>query len=259
LNPRLRILLIAAVIVAALAALIWTLSTKYSTSPVTPVALPPAGEVSDAPSPQSSPLSAPTPPVELTPLVSPTVSTELSPTPTPNVGLAPPQQQATPPTSAPAQAFPQSPVAGAANGASLLIPVAGIRPQDLQDTFNNARSEGRTHDAIDIIAPRHTPVIATADGRIAKLFNSVKGGITIYQLSTDEKTVYYYAHLERYADGLREGHFARRGETIGYVGDSGNATPGNCHLHFQVYLVTDPKRIWDGTELNPYTLLRGNQ
>jgi murein DD-endopeptidase MepM/ murein hydrolase activator NlpD len=137
-----------------------------------------------------------------------------------------------------------------------LIPVAGVRPEQLSDTYNDARSEGRVHNAIDIIAPRGTPVIAVADGRIVRLFNSEKGGITIYQLSADEKLVYYYAHLDRYADGLKDGHSARRGETIGYVGDTGNATPGNYHLHFQVYRITDPKRFWDGENLNPYELLR---
>ena len=140
----------------------------------------------------------------------------------------------------------------------LLIPVEGIRPDQLQDTFKDSRSEGRVHDAIDIIAPRGTPVLAATDGRVVKLFNSVKGGITFYQLAAaDEHYVLYYAHLERYADGLAEGHFARRGETVGYVGDTGNATPGNTHLHFQIYRVADPKRFWTGENLNPYPLLRG--
>jgi murein DD-endopeptidase MepM/ murein hydrolase activator NlpD len=142
----------------------------------------------------------------------------------------------------------------------LLIPVEGIRPDQLQDTFKDSRSEGRVHDAIDIIAPRGTPVLAATDGRIVKLFNSVKGGITFYQLAAaDEHYVLYYAHLERYADGLKEGHVARRGETVGYVGDTGNATPGNTHLHFQLYRVEDPKRFWTGENLNPYPLLRGAQ
>jgi murein DD-endopeptidase MepM/ murein hydrolase activator NlpD len=132
-----------------------------------------------------------------------------------------------------------------------------VRPEQLRDTFVESRSEGRAHDAIDIAAPRGTPVLAAADGRIVKFFNSERGGITIYQLSTDEKLVYYYAHLDRYADGLTEGHFARRGETIAYVGDTGNAGPGNYHLHFSVATITDPKRYWAGTNVNPYPLLRG--
>ena len=135
------------------------------------------------------------------------------------------------------------------------VPVAGIRPEQLRDTYTDSRSEGRTHNAIDIIAPRGTPVLAAADGKIVKLFNSVPGGITIYQLSTDNKMVYYYAHLDHYADGLQEGQFARRGETIGYVGDTGNAGAGNYHLHFSVSLISDPKRHWDGVNINPYPLL----
>jgi murein DD-endopeptidase MepM/ murein hydrolase activator NlpD len=137
-----------------------------------------------------------------------------------------------------------------------MIPVAGVAPGQLQDTFNDSRSEGRVHDAIDIIAPRNTPVVAAAPGRIIKLFNSKRGGITLYQLADDNTTVYYYAHLERYADGVEEGRYARQGETIGYVGDTGNATPGNTHLHFQIYRVKDPKHFWTGENLNPYTLLK---
>jgi murein DD-endopeptidase MepM/ murein hydrolase activator NlpD len=135
------------------------------------------------------------------------------------------------------------------------MPVEGVGPEQLQDTFADARSEGRVHDAIDIIAPRGTPVRAAADGRVVKLFNSEKGGITLYQLFPDERTVFYYAHLDRYADGIAEGRLLRRGETIAYVGDTGNAQPGNYHLHFQIYVITDPKKIWDGTPINPYPLL----
>jgi murein DD-endopeptidase MepM/ murein hydrolase activator NlpD len=143
------------------------------------------------------------------------------------------------------------------NSAPLLIPVAGVRPEQLRDTFQDARSEGRVHDAIDIPAASGAPVLAAADGRVVKLFNSERGGITIYQLSADEHLVYYYAHLERYADGLTEGRYARRGEVIAYVGDTGNAGPGNYHLHFSVAIITDPKHYWNGTNINPYPMLRG--
>jgi len=139
---------------------------------------------------------------------------------------------------------------------NLIIPVAGVRPDQLRDTFSEARSEGRIHDAIDIPAPRGTPVLAAADGTILKLFHSDRGGTTIYQLSVDQKIVYYYAHLDSYAGGLAEGHFARQGETIAYVGDSGNAGPANYHLHFSIALVSDPKRYWDGVNINPYPLLK---
>jgi murein DD-endopeptidase MepM/ murein hydrolase activator NlpD len=142
----------------------------------------------------------------------------------------------------------------------LLIPVQGVRAEELRDTFTDARSEGRVHDAIDIMAPRNAPVVAAADGRVVKLFRSAKGGITLYQLAAaDEHIVFYYAHLERYADGLTEGHVARRGETLAYVGDTGNASPGNTHLHFQIYRVADPKHFWTGDNINPYLILRGAQ
>ncbi|MER3428615.1 MAG: endopeptidase [Pyrinomonas sp.] len=141
--------------------------------------------------------------------------------------------------------------------ARLLIPVAGVMANELQDTFNDARAEGRVHNAIDIMAPRGTPVLAATDGTILKLFWSERGGNTIYQLGTDGRTVYYYAHLDRYADGLTEGGTVRRGATIGYVGDTGNAGSGNYHLHFAIYIVDDPKRYWDGQPINPYPLLKG--
>jgi peptidoglycan LD-endopeptidase LytH len=138
----------------------------------------------------------------------------------------------------------------------LIIPVAGVRPDQLIDTFDQSRSEGRVHDAIDIMAPAGTPVLAATDGKILKLFQSERGGTTIYQLSSDEKTVYYYAHLAGYADGLHEEQIVRQGDVIAYVGDTGNAGAGNYHLHFSISAVSDPKRYWEGTNINPYPLLR---
>lgn len=143
-----------------------------------------------------------------------------------------------------------------APGATLIVPVAGVRPDQLRDTFSDARSEGQVHDAIDIAAPRGTPVLAVADGTILKLFQSERGGTTIYQLSTDSKLVYYYAHLDRYAEGLAVGHFAKQGETIAYVGETGNAGAGNYHLHFSISRISNPKRYWEGMNINPYPLLR---
>jgi len=139
---------------------------------------------------------------------------------------------------------------------NLIIPVAGVRPDQLRDTFSESRSEGRVHDAIDIAAPLGTGVLAAADGTILKLFQSERGGTTVYQLSADKRFVYYYAHLDRYADGLAEGHFAKQGETIAYVGDSGNAGAGNYHLHFSIAVISDPKHYWQGVNINPYPLLK---
>ena len=137
----------------------------------------------------------------------------------------------------------------------LIIPVAGIKRESLQDTFRDARSEGRVHDAIDIMAAGGTPVLAAADGEIARFFDSEKGGITIYQFSRDKKLMYYYAHLQSRADQIQEHQFVRQGTVIGYVGDTGNAGTGNFHLHFAIWIINDPKRYWDGTNINPYDLL----
>ena len=166
--------------------------------------------------------------------------------------------QPTPDASTPLQ-IPASPALPTPEGAlpsNLIVPVAGVRPDQLRDTFSESRSEGRVHDAIDIAAPLGTPVLAAADGTIVKLFHSERGGTTIYQLSTDQKFIYYYAHLDRYAESLTEGRLARQGETIAYVGDSGNAGAGNYHLHFSIALVSDPKHYWEGVNINPYPLLR---
>jgi murein DD-endopeptidase MepM/ murein hydrolase activator NlpD len=138
---------------------------------------------------------------------------------------------------------------------NLMIPVAGVKPQQLLDTFKDARSEERVHDAIDIPAAAGTSVLAAADGEIVKLFQSERGGTTIYQLSMDKKLIFYYAHLQGYADGLIVGKVVRQGEVIAYVGDTGNAGAGNYHLHFSVAIVRDPKRYWEGVNLNPYPLL----
>ena len=138
---------------------------------------------------------------------------------------------------------------------ALIIPVAGVRPDQLLDTFSASRSEGRTHDAIDIMAPADTPVLAAADGTIEKLWLSERGGTSIYQVNADQKLIFFYAHLSRYADGLTEGKQVRQGEVIAYVGDTRNAGTGNYHLHFSIASVSDPKRYWEGTNINPYPLL----
>jgi murein DD-endopeptidase MepM/ murein hydrolase activator NlpD len=147
---------------------------------------------------------------------------------------------------------------GAESPSSLLpVPVEGIRREQLRDTYNQSRSEGRTHHAIDIHAPRGTPVIAVADGTIRKLHSGARGGLAIYLMDQDGTTRYYYAHLDGYAQGLYEGQRVQRGEIIGYVGDTGNASPGDYHLHFSVAVLDSPSRWWEGDNLNPYDLLAG--
>lgn len=141
----------------------------------------------------------------------------------------------------------------------LLLPVQGITAAQLQDTFTDARSEGRVHDAIDILAPEGTPVLAVADGTVEKLFDSERGGLTVYQFEPSGKYSYYYAHLQRYADGLAEKQALRRGEVIGYVGHTGNASPDAPHLHFEIHRLGPEKQWWKGESLNPYPVLRGEQ
>jgi murein DD-endopeptidase MepM/ murein hydrolase activator NlpD len=140
-------------------------------------------------------------------------------------------------------------------GHGLLIPVDGVSRADLRQSFAESRN-GRAHEAIDILAPRDTPVRAVTDGHIAKLFTSARGGITIYQFDTAERHCYYYAHLERYADGVVEGARVERGQIIGYVGTTGNAPPDTPHLHFAIFVLGPDKRWWEGTPVDPYPALR---
>lgn len=139
--------------------------------------------------------------------------------------------------------------------ADLLIPVQGTSAAELTDTFVDARSEGRSHDAIDIMAAAGTPVLAVADGHVEKLFDSARGGLTIYQFEPGGRYAYYYAHLQRYADGLAEKQSIKRGQVIGYVGSTGNADPAAPHLHFAIFLLGPDRRWWEGTAINPYPAL----
>ena len=139
----------------------------------------------------------------------------------------------------------------------LEVPVEGVKRSELRDTFSDARGSNRAHEAIDIMAARRTPVVAAHDGRIEKLFTSKAGGLTIYQFDPTETYSYYYAHLERYAPGLKEGDRVTRGQVIGYVGATGNAGPDNPHLHFAINRLDEEKSWWKGTPINPYHVLRG--
>jgi murein DD-endopeptidase MepM/ murein hydrolase activator NlpD len=138
----------------------------------------------------------------------------------------------------------------------LTIPVQGIPSDKLVRSYHDARTGGREHAALDILAPRNTPVVAVEDGTIAKLFLSRAGGNTIYQFDPTREYAYYYAHLERYADGLKEDQPVHRGEVIGYVGTSGNAPKNTPHLHFAVFRLTADKHWWRGTPIDPYDILR---
>lgn len=141
----------------------------------------------------------------------------------------------------------------------LVIPVEGVRAGQLLDTFTQARDGGlRVHDAIDIAAPRGTPVLAAAPGRIDKLFVSKAGGNTVYQRSADGGLIFYYAHLDTYAPGLAEGQAVRAAQRIGTVGSTGNADPAAPHLHFAVLRTRTAAKWYDpAAPLNPYLLLGG--
>jgi peptidoglycan LD-endopeptidase LytH len=133
----------------------------------------------------------------------------------------------------------------------LEVPIEGSDVESWKGGFAERRGN-RAHEAVDILAPRNTPVHAVTDGTIAKLFVSKQGGNTIYQFDPSGQFAYYYAHLERYADGLHEGQSVKKGDAIGYVGTSGNAPPGTPHLHFGVFQLADDRRWWQGRAVDPY-------
>ena len=139
---------------------------------------------------------------------------------------------------------------------ALTIPVQGTTASQLSDTFTQARAGGSPHDALDILAPRGTPVLAVEDGRVAKLFLSKPGGITLYHFDPESRYAYYYAHLDRYADGLTEGASLRKGQVIGYVGSTGNASPDAPHLHFAIFKLEPERQWWRGAPLNPFLVWR---
>ena len=225
-RQRAKTLVIALAFLAGFALFLGWLSRRQNHQNVTTAS--PSPGFDPTPSTTSPPLTSPSPFAEVSPAAKPSPDNTTAPT---------------------------NPTLSAQPG-ELIIPVAGVSKDQLIDTFTAARGDGRAHDAIDIAAPKGTPVLAVAAGRIIRLFPSKAGGTTIYQLSNDEKFIYYYAHLDRYADGLLEGHFVIQGQTIAYVGDTGNAGAGNYHLHFSIAVTSDPKRWWDGVNVNPYPLLR---
>jgi murein DD-endopeptidase MepM/ murein hydrolase activator NlpD len=134
---------------------------------------------------------------------------------------------------------------------SLLIPVEGVAPGMLRDTFAEGRV-GHLHEAVDILAPRGTKVLAVDQGRVVKLFNSVRGGLTVYQFDVGENYCYYYAHLDGYVPWLQEGAVVQRGAVLGYVGTTGNAPKDTPHLHFSIFKLGPERRWWEGTAINPY-------
>lgn len=170
--------------------------------------------------------------------------------PPPPTGVAP-QNTApiAPPQTPDTQALDMPPI-------RLRLPLDNLKLTDIQDTFNQSRGAGtRKHEATDIMAPRGTPIHAVSDGTIKKLFLSKPGGITIYQFDPTEMYCYYYAHLDRYAEGLHEGQQVKAGDLIGYVGSTGDANANAPHLHFAVFELGPEKKWWEGTPINPYSIL----
>jgi peptidoglycan LD-endopeptidase LytH len=139
---------------------------------------------------------------------------------------------------------------------SLAIPVRGLEAGKLVSTFQDARGSSRRHEAIDILAPRGTQVVAADDGSVAKIFTSNAGGLTLYQFDPSEAFVYYYAHLDSYAPGLKEGMMLRKGDVIGTVGTTGNAPENTPHLHFAIMKLDPDKHWWGGTALDPFLVWR---
>jgi len=171
---------------------------------------------------------------------------------------APAQSHEPPPVEGPNAAGPAS--AGSADAAlmqrRLIIPVKGVQAKDLRDGFNEMRG-GHRHEALDIMAPRGTPVLAADEGNVAKLFLSKPGGLTVYQFDGSQTYCYYYAHLDHYAPGLKEGTLLRKGEVLGYVGSSGDASAGAPHLHFTIFKLGPDRHWWQGTAIDPYEFLGG--
>src|SRR4249919_120214 len=239
---RFSIFLLGAVFGAGCVAFLW-----YADRPVSPLT-PPAGPTPSLPANVQSVVTS-VPPASinrtiLEPVVPPISDLSIPVTTAPNLSVAPATGSS---IETPAAPLPSS----------LLIPVKDVAASSLVDTFTDSRSEGRVHDAIDIMAARGTAVVAAGDGKIAKLFTSKQGGLTVYEFDPGTTYAYYYAHLDRYAPGIIEGREVRRGDLIGYVGSTGNASPDAPHLHFAIFLLGPEKNWWQGTAINPYPLLSG--
>jgi murein DD-endopeptidase MepM/ murein hydrolase activator NlpD len=234
--PALYLMVVAAIVLFGLALAVMRQSESQSGSEPVSSATPLIRSNGEAAPVETPPVMSPS----VAPSVAPSIAPTIAPNGSPSPGASPTPLESVSPESV-----------------RLIVPVAGVRPTDLRDTYLDSRSENRPHDAIDIPAAKGTAVLAAADGSIRKLFTSERGGLTLYQIGRDQRTIYYYAHLDRYVEGLVEGQAVRQGEVIAYVGDTGNAGAGNYHLHFAIWTVADPKQFWSGTSSNPYPLLRG--
>ncbi len=236
----------------------WDREPAVHVIPQTPEGSDPADAGDALPVPPAVPTTAPPAagpdrdsraPVGFPPLMSDVPPAEI-PSAVPSTGAVPV------PAATPAAEAPSPDASSSVVARDLSIPVSGIAFAQLADTYADARGEGSLHDAIDIMAPTGTPVLAVDDGTLVKLFDSKRGGLTIYQFDEASEHAYYYAHLDKYADGVIEGKTVKRGDLIGYVGYTGNANPQGPHLHFAVFVLGPEKNWWQGSPLNPYGLFR---
>lgn len=199
------------------------------------------GRLALSPRTQATTASLPTPDAtHLVPADGP-----LPPLPNPALLAAPPAEPKPMPTDTALSTAP-----------GIALPLATLKRSDIQDTFNDTRGGGTKHEAADILAPRGTPVLAVDDGNVVKLFTSKKGGLTVYQFDRTRTYCYYYAHLDRYIEGLQEGMLLRRGDKLGYVGTTGDAPANTPHLHFAILKLGPDKHWWEHTTaINPYPFL----
>jgi murein DD-endopeptidase MepM/ murein hydrolase activator NlpD len=236
---------------AGAAAVYLLLDGRQQAAVVPPPAMITASPVASAP-PVSS--AAATAPVSTFP--APPVTNEItwpSPSPIPGDSTDHLMEPSPPPADVQAAETPDLSDMSRLKSRALRLPVEGFNMAQLRDNFAERRG-ARVHEAIDLLAPRGTPVLAVDDGVVKKLFTSVPGGLTIYEFDPTGTYAYYYAHLDRYAEGLTEGKALKKGDLVGYVGTTGNAPPGAPHLHFTIYKLGDDKKWWAGTPINPYPL-----
>ncbi len=203
----------------------------------------------------SAPAVLPTPAAPDTSMPS-APATTLPPPPNPALTAAPPAMQA---MSVNGKLEASSSSAVPATVGMIGLPVKDLKREAIHDTFSDTREGGTKHEAADIMVPRGTPVMAVVEGNVVKLFNSKKGGITVYQYDNAQKFCYYYAHLDKYADGLKESMLLRKGDVLGYVGSTGDAQANNPHLHFAILELGPDKHWWEHTTaVNPYPVLVGS-
>ena len=181
----------------------------------------------------------------------------LKPNTTGNTGIERPAAMSAPPSSSVVSGGSRTAgTSGATPSGHLRMPLDGATIESLKGGFAETRGSDRPHEAVDMLAPRNTPVHAVDGGSIAKLFTSKAGGLTIYQFDPSGRLCYYYAHLERYADGLKDGQTVLQGDVIGYVGTTGNAPPNTPHLHFAVFELNADKHWWQGRAIDPYLVFK---